>query len=453
MSAKLNEIRSHKLYAGIKRVLAGFMFFACCLAVYFGISALLSHFLHDSGSITVIKDMQETAANQQKPKQYLSANKGAYAASDMYFSAYFADHDPFSGLVAEIQASYVYDRDFLANVQKIHYALDSFIKEEIPENQRRYADSDIHFTAQGAAYPFVVFQLVHPEMSEYMYYLGAENEAFYKKMQAYLKKKNLSCTLHFEENFYYVQYKGQITHVVRLRELQERIGVFSLLNGKKSYITLILDDAGENVPLAKECMDLPYPVIFSVWPQATHSAEIAVLAHEKGLPVFLHQPMEAFPRGGKQVDIGKGGLYTSMTYEEIRDTLYENIMSIPYVQGINNHMGSKFTSDEGAVMKFYRAVQEIKPYFLVLDSLTASQSKLYGIGKENEFLTVRRDFFIDNTDSVQAVKKELDRAYALSKKYKRIIIIGHVRKATVQALKEWKAYEDGNVIFSLPTTF
>lgn len=453
MSQKQNKKQHQTVFAGIKRVFAGFAFFAGCLAVYFGISALLSHFLHDSGSITVIGESQEESAALPKPKQYLSANKSTYGASEIYFSAYFADHDPFGDLVAEIKSVFSYDKDFIAGVQKIHSALDSFFKAEIPEKQYIYADSDIHFTVQNKAYPFVVYQLVHPEMSEYMYYLGEENEAFFKKLETYLKDKKLPCSVHFEESFYYIQYKGQITHVIRLRELQERIGIFSLLNSKKSYITLILDDAGENLPLAKECMDLPYPVIFSIWPKATHSTTIAVLAHEKGLPVFLHQPMEAFLRNGKNVDIGRGGLYTSMSYEQIRDVLYENIMSIPYVQGMNNHMGSKFSSDETAVMKFYRAVQEIKPYFLVLDSLTAPQSKLYLIGTENEFLTAKRDFFIDNTDSAAAIKKELDRAYALSHKYKRIIIIGHVRKATVQALKEWKAYEDSNVIFSLPTTF
>ena len=174
--------------------------------------------------------------------------------------------------------------------------------------------------------------------------------------------------------------------------MQERISVFSLLSGSRSFITLILDDAGENLSLAKECMDLPFPVIFSIWPKSTYAVSIAVLAHEKGLPVYLHQPMEALPRGGMKVDIGKQGLYTDMSFEEIRDILYENIVSLPYAQGLNNHMGSKFTLNETAIIKFYKAVQEIKPYFSVLDSLTVPQSKLYRIGKENEFLVAKRDF-------------------------------------------------------------
>lgn len=444
---------SHHFLSGIKRILAGFAFFACCLAVYFGISALLSHFLHDSASIIVISEKEKKSiVTEKEPKRYLAVNKSSYGASDMNFAAYFPYHDPFWDLVGQIHKNYAYDKNFVADVQKIHTALDSFLKREIPAKQLVYADSDIHFYLDDTAYPFVVYQLVHPEMAQYMYYLGDENKAFFDKLQAFLKSKNLGCTVHFEENFYYIQHKGRITHVVRLRELQERIGLFSLLNGKKSYITLVLDDAGENLPLAKECMDLPYPVIFSIWPKSTHGVSIAVLAHEKGLPVFLHQPMEAFPRNGKEVDMGEGGLYASMSYEEIRDMLYKNIVQLPNVQGLNNHMGSKFTSDEVAVVKFYRAVQEIKPFFLVLDSLTAPYSKLYGIGKENEFMVAKRDFFIDNSDKVDDIQKALERAYVLSKKYKRIIIIGHVRKNTVQALKNWKAHEDDNVIFSLPAT-
>lgn len=440
------------IFAGTKRILTGFLFFVCCLSVYFGISALLSQFFYEKSSTAQMQEnFAETNSSQQESD--LLTHKSFYEASDMCFLAYDADHDPFPDLEKKIYELYPHDKEFIAAVRTIHQALDAFLKKEIPVKALIYADNGIHFTQENEAYPFVVYQLVHSETPEYMYFLGKENEAFFEKLKAYLKTQNLPCAVHFENNFYYVVYKGQITHVIRLKELQERAAVFSLLISYKSFISLILDDAGENLPLAKECMNLPYPVIFSIWPHSTHAVSVAVLAHEKGLPVYLHQPMEALPHNRQTVDIGPKGIYTSMSYEKMREVLAQNILSIPYVQGLNNHMGSKFSLDENAVIKFYKALREIKPYFFVLDSLTGPQSKLYRIGKENGFLVAKRDFFIDNDTDKNAILHELERAYQLSKKHKRIVIIGHMRKTTVQALKEWQAYKDQNIVFSLPSTF
>lgn len=441
------------IFAGTKRILTGFLFFCCCLSVYFGFSALLSQFFYEKNSLAGSGESSFAENISSNLEHNLLQHKSFYEAADIYFSAYDAKHDPFADLEKAILKYYSYDKEFLSSVQTIHKTIDSFLKKEIPQSALSYADNGIHFTQENKAYPFVVYQLVHAESPNYMYYFGKDNEAFFEKLQNAIKKHKLPCSVHFENNFYYVMYKGQITHVIRLKELQERIAVFSLLASYKSYISLILDDAGENLALAEEFMDLPYPVIFSIWPFSTHATAVAVLAHEKGLPVYLHQPMEALPHKGQKMDIGVSGLYTSMSYEQMREVLYKNIISIPYVQGVNNHMGSRFSLDENAIIKFYKAVQEIKPYFLVLDSLTTSQSKIYRIGKENGFLVAKRDIFIDNEANKKSILQELNYAYELSKKHKPIIVIGHVRKTTLQALKEWQAYKDQNVVFSLPTTF
>lgn len=444
------------IFAGTKRILTGFLFFCCCLSVYFGISALLSQFLYEKNTNTESRRNvaeENTSLQTEQAEQDILLRKSFYKASDMYFVAYNAHHDPAPDLEKTIQQNYPSDTELLSSIRAVHKAVDSFLKQEIPQKSCIYADNGIHFTKDKKAYPFVVYQLVHDETPEYMYYLGKENEDFFEKFKAYMNTQKLSCTVHFENNFYYVVHKGLITHVIRLKELKERVAVFSLLASYKSYITLILDDAGENLAFARECMDLPYPVIFSVWPESTHAVMVAVLAHEKGLPVYLHQPMEALPRNGKRVDIGESGLYTSMSYEQMRDVLYQNILSIPYVQGVNNHMGSKFSLDRNAIVKFYKAVQEIKPYFLVLDSVTTPQSKIYRIGKENGFLVAKRDIFIDNEADKKSILQELNYAYGLAKKHNRVVVIGHVRKATIQALKEWQAYKDQNIVFSLPSTF
>ena len=215
----LSDIVADKksIFAGIKRILTGFLFFVCCLSVYFGISALLSQFFYERSSTAQVKEISivenTLSENSSSQDTNLLMHKSLYEAADMRFSAYVADHDPFFDLENEINTYYQHDTEFLSAVHTIHKALDSFLKKEIPGSALIYADNGIHFTQENKAFPFVVYQLVHSETPAYMYFLGEENEAFFEKLKNYLKAQNLPCSVHFENSFYYVMYKGQITQI------------------------------------------------------------------------------------------------------------------------------------------------------------------------------------------------------------------------------------------------
>lgn len=456
------EQKTKDIYAGLKRILGGFFIFSFCLALYFGVSAILSHVFHESGSFAVKENAVPGIRLTSKKKEelakveeqsYLNTKVHEYDVRALQIQAYSAYEDPFQKIKQYIQIKNTEHKQILSDIEKIHNGLKEFLLQEIPEKQLIYADSDEHFDNNLKAYPFVVFQLVHSDSPNYLYYLGAEKNRFLRKLEKFVKKKKIPCRIYDEGSFFYVMYKNRITHIIRLRELEERIKTVSLLNTDKFYMTLILDDAGENLPLAKECMDLPFPVILSIWPKATHAVNIAVLAHEKGLPVFLHQPMEAYKHEGNTVGIGEGGIFVDMSYEQMHKILSENIITIPYIQGVNNHMGSKFTANAMAVEKFLRIVREIKPFFVILDSITTTNSLLYKIGREHNFLIAKRNFFIDNSSDKKSILKELNNAYLYAQKHKKVIIIGHVRKSTVDVLKNWRNYRNEDLEFSLPPVF
>lgn len=458
----IKEKNIEQMYEGIKRIFGGFFVFSFCLALYFGFSAILSHFFYESDSFAVkenaVPGIRLTTKKKEELKRIeeqgiLTSKVEKYDVSAMQIRAYSAYEDPFQNIVEYIQIKNDEHKRVLQDIKRIHHGLRDFLFQELPKKHVIYAESGEHFDNANRGYPFVAFQLVHEESPLYLYYLGAEKNRFFYKLKNYIKKNKLPCQIYDEGSFFYVMYKNRITHVIRLRELEERMGTISLLNIDKFYMTIILDDAGENLPLAKECMDLPFPVILSIWPKSTHAVTIAVLAHEKGLPVFLHQPMEAYPHEGKNMDIGGGGLYINMSYKQMHDILSENIKKIPYVQGINNHMGSKFTEDAKAVEKFLRATREIKPILVLLDSVTGNNSKLYKIGKEHNFLITKRDFFIDNSSDKTKIMKELNKAYTYAQQYKKVILIGHVRKSTVEVLKNWRNYRNDDLSFSLPAVF
>ena len=181
--AALNK--NKPIFAGMKRIFAGFLFFVLCMAVYLGISALLSHFLYTTNSGVFHEEYRETKTENG---QNLLAHKSSYNAADINFSAYIADRDPYWELEKSICRNYRYDKELLAHIGKIHEAVDGFLKKEIPAQSLIYADKGIHFTQKNEAYPFIVYQLVHEETPEYMYYIDDENIAFFGKTQRFFKK-------------------------------------------------------------------------------------------------------------------------------------------------------------------------------------------------------------------------------------------------------------------------
>ncbi|MDE5681398.1 MAG: hypothetical protein K2I05_03565, partial [Mailhella sp.] len=200
--AALNK--NKQIFAGMKRIFAGFLFFVFCMAVYLGISALLSHVLYTANTSVFREEHRETKTETENG-QNLLAYKSSYKAADINFFAYIPDHDPYRELEKTICRNYQYDKELLAHIGKIHEAVDGFLKKEIPSQALIYADKGIHFTQKNEAYPFIVYQLVHEETPEYMYYIGDENLAFFENFKDFLRRQNLSCSVNFEKNFYYIQ--------------------------------------------------------------------------------------------------------------------------------------------------------------------------------------------------------------------------------------------------------
>ena len=72
--------------------------------------------------------------------------------------------------------------------------------------------------------------------------------------------------------------------------------------------------------------------------------------------LLLHLPME--PLSYPKEKPGTGALFTDMNDEEIVFQLEKNLASVPYVSGVNNHMGSKFMADEEKLMPVFKQLKK-----------------------------------------------------------------------------------------------
>ncbi len=121
--------------------------------------------------------------------------------------------------------------------------------------------------------------------------------------------------------------------------------------------------------------------------------------------------------------------------------IYKRIDTIqkwfPRVHFINNHTGSKFTSNELAMNRLIYALEKHHIHFI--DSRTIASTKAPKVLKNMGLPYVHRDIFLDHHMDVAYVKEQIKKAVAYAKKHKTAIAIGHPHPNTLEALRESKA--------------
>ncbi|MDF2815869.1 MAG: hypothetical protein K0Q81_2069, partial [Paenibacillus sp.] len=123
--------------------------------------------------------------------------------------------------------------------------------------------------------------------------------------------------------------------------------------------------------------------------------------------------------------------------EQIRQKVNEAINNVPHAIGMNNHMGSKATSDARVVRIVLEVCKERGLFFL--DSRTNYRSVIKKIGQELGVPIVENDIFLDDIASQIHVKKQLKKIVTHLNDTRRCIAIGHVGitgKYTSTALRD-----------------
>ena len=196
-------------------------------------------------------------------------------------------------------------------------------------------------------------------------------------------------------------------------------------------VAIIIDDLGNVLDEGRRATELPGPVACSILPLTPHSREIADLAHAAGKEVMLHLPLESV----SDMPLGPGAVTLHMTEGEIRETVAQDLKSIPYLAGVNNHEGSLITQHPGDMAWILSTVHAAGPYFYV-DSYTSVDSVAYQVAREQGVPAARRNVFLDDVNTEDAVLYQWRRLIKLARKDGFAIAIGHPRPATLKVLQE-----------------
>jgi polysaccharide deacetylase 2 family uncharacterized protein YibQ len=196
-------------------------------------------------------------------------------------------------------------------------------------------------------------------------------------------------------------------------------------------VAIIIDDIGYDLNAVKALLKINANLTFAVLPFQNHSREAAEMFHKAKREILLHLPME--PVSYPQEKPGEGALFTDMNNDELLFQLKKNISAVPYVIGVNNHMGSKFMIDEQKLSLIFRELKRGNLFFV--DSRTSPDTKALLIAKRTGIDITERKIFIDNNNNYNETYNNLINI-AKSDDDSPKIIIGHPYPETIRALKD-----------------
>jgi polysaccharide deacetylase 2 family uncharacterized protein YibQ len=204
------------------------------------------------------------------------------------------------------------------------------------------------------------------------------------------------------------------------------------LDDTKAKIVIVMDDLGLNKRRARKTVALPGPLTLSYMVYAEDLDRQIQQARAAGHEMMLHIPME--PRSAT-IDPGPNVLLSGLPREELLKSINWNLDQTDKVVGINNHMGSRFTSDLEGMQTVTEVLNERG--LLFLDSVTSGSSVAHTAAEDAGIPFAVRNVFLDHEDDLASIKRQLRATESVAKRTGVAIAIGHPRDKTLEALGEW----------------
>ncbi len=196
-------------------------------------------------------------------------------------------------------------------------------------------------------------------------------------------------------------------------------------------VAIILDDIGYDREIVAKFLSLDLPLTLSMLPQSPYKSSILAEAQKHNIEIMLHQPMEPFeyPRANP----GPGALLSSMSPDERVQQFIQNLDEMPFVSGVNNHMGSKMTADAAQMRQLFTVMKQRDLYFI--DSRTTEKTICRSSAGLLQLPFGERDIFIDHFQDNEFIEKQLSELVRIAEKHGLAIGIAHPYRRTYKILR------------------
>lgn len=204
---------------------------------------------------------------------------------------------------------------------------------------------------------------------------------------------------------------------------------------EKPLLAIVVDDLTEKNYWSERLFSLSYTLNLAIIP-TSKTKELLEEIKKKDWYVIMHLPMESinYPKDAKY--LVSYPILTSMDKDEIRKIIDKSLKyfgDYP-IEGVNNHMGSKVTSDSETMRNLYKVLQEKGLFFL--DSKTSYNSVGRKIAKEIDIPFLENDLFLDHENDKEMIRKRFLQGIDIAKRKGKAIVICHIRPNTIEVMEE-----------------
>lgn len=208
----------------------------------------------------------------------------------------------------------------------------------------------------------------------------------------------------------------------------------------KPKLAIIIDDVGVKSHV-NAIKSLNIPITMSFLPPSKARPNSAKLASKEKI-YMVHLPLEAQSFSAEEPNT----LRISDSSAKIGNRIEYIKEMFPRVRYVNNHTGSKFTSNELAMNRLIYALDKENINFI--DSRTTAQTKAPKIMKSLGKKYIARDVFLDHETSKAYVKKAIKKAIEIAKSHGTAIAIGHPHANTLMGIHESKhLFKDVELVY------
>jgi polysaccharide deacetylase 2 family uncharacterized protein YibQ len=212
----------------------------------------------------------------------------------------------------------------------------------------------------------------------------------------------------------------------------QRYAVAAPVTEGRAMIAIVIDDLGHDTRRTARAIALDPSITLAFLPYTLGVERNVWLARRAGHEVLVHLPMEA---DDPAENPGPRALFLGLERDEMLRRLYWQLTRFDEYVGVNNHMGSKFTADPKAMATF---MDEIKRRgLLFLDSITTTDSVGARLARVFEVPYARRDVFLDNIMSAEAIAVQLEILESIAARRGVAVGIAHPRDETFDVLEAW----------------
>ena len=201
---------------------------------------------------------------------------------------------------------------------------------------------------------------------------------------------------------------------------------------KLPAVAIIIDDLGYDRKIAEKFLELDVPLTFSILPFSPFQKKIARQAHEKGVEVMLHLPME--PMEYPAVNPGPGTLFKDMPPDRLISQLEKDLDTIPEIKGVNNHMGSKLTTESNQLYQIFSVLKRRGLFFV--DSRTTADTLCKPSARMFKVPFAERDVFLDHHQQPEFIREQIKTLIEIARRHGTAVGIAHPHSTTYTVLKE-----------------